>query len=361
MEENLDGTLHYDGWVKGSGYSGKYKRLGKECREKLSAPLHKDAIQRHPNKTYLSTIKQIFITERLNDTFGIGGWEFEHTILGIYDNSTFTKEKAPKGKVPNVVVTGRLYSKEFDLYTPFQYGGGDIDGLGTDPSDGFKGAVTDCMSKCASLWEIGIQVFKGKPQSQEGNVSQKVDENDHIAELLKDSVQEYSETQVIEEITYTSEYLRVNFPTKESLFVVLKKIDLDPKNIEGDEYDDYISAILNTQESAPKKVEVKKPAPKKEPITEKEVKELSSEAASDVISMMVGWDKLIPPLSQAGKRAVSKQKLVYDQLTKVGVNDANCAEYIKELRLDFDDKKHLCLNGSKDTIVLIAEMHKDKK
>ncbi len=343
---------------KGSGHGGKYTRLPKEYREKLSSALPREAIKTHPTKTFLSTIKQIFITERLNDVFGIGGWDFEHNILGIYDNDTYTRTKTKSGKVSNVIVAGRLYAREVDLYTPLQYGGGDIEGYNTDPSDGFKGAVTDCMSKCASLWEIGIQVFKGKPNDQTGNKSLKNDEHDDIAELLKDTLEEYSDTKVIEEVAYTNDYLRVNFPTVESLFVILKKIKLDPKNIDGEEYDDYISAILNTQEFAEKKIEVQKPEPKKK-IEEKVVEELSPEDAKEVISLMVGWDKLIPPLNKDGKRAVSKQKLVYDQLLKVGVNDANCVGYMTELGLSYGDKKELCKTATKEAILSIAEMHKN--
>ena len=88
---------------KGSGYGGKYTRLPKEYREKLSSALPREAIKKHPTKTFLSTIKQIFITERLNDVFGVGGWDFEHTILGIYDNDTYTRTKTKSGKMNHVV------------------------------------------------------------------------------------------------------------------------------------------------------------------------------------------------------------------------------------------------------------------
>jgi len=343
---------------KGSGHGGKYTRLPKEYREKLSSALPREAIKKHPTKTFLSTIKQIFITERLNDVFGVGGWDFEHNIVGVYDNDTYTRTKTKSGKVNNVIVGGRLYSREFDLYTPLQYGGGDIEGYNTDPSDGFKGAVTDCMSKCASLWEIGIQVFKGKPNDQTGNKSLKTDENDEIAELLKDAFEKHDNIEIVEDIVYTNEYLRLNFPTTESLFTVLNKLSLDPSNIDGDEYDDYISAILNTQEFTEKKVEVQKPKPKKK-IEQKVVEELSPEDAKEVISLMVGWDKLIPPLNKDGKRAVSKQKLVYDQLLKVGVNDANCVDYMAELGLSYDNKKELCKTAPKEAILSIAELHKN--
>ncbi len=157
------------GSPKGSGFNGEFVRLPSIYREKLSAPMPPEAIKQHPTKSYLSTIKAIYITERLNSVFGISGWDFEHNIVGIYDNTIGDK------KIPNAVCEGRIYIREFDLYTPIQYGGGDIDGKGVDPADGFKSAVTDCLGKCASILEVGIQVFKGKPQSQDRNKSMRKD------------------------------------------------------------------------------------------------------------------------------------------------------------------------------------------
>jgi len=153
--------------VKGSGKGGKYNSLPKEYRKKLSAPMPRQAIKQHPTKSYLSTIKAIYITERLNDVFGILGWEMEHEVESI------TKDNDKD----YVVVKGRLYVREFDLYTPFQYGGHQLEGKGTEPADGYKSAVTDMQGKCASLIEIGIQVFKGEPNSQVANVSKVVAES----------------------------------------------------------------------------------------------------------------------------------------------------------------------------------------
>ena len=52
------------GYEKGSGYNSVYTRLPQKFREKLSAPMPTESIKTHPTKTYLSTIKAIFITER---------------------------------------------------------------------------------------------------------------------------------------------------------------------------------------------------------------------------------------------------------------------------------------------------------
>ena len=150
---------------KGSGFNGKYKRLPSIYREKLSKPMPPQAIKPHPTKTYLSTIKAIYIVERLNDVFGIMGWDFESDIISTtpIDN----------GKVV-VVACGRLYFREFDLYTPIHYGG--HDGKLIEAGDVHKSAITDALNKCASIAEIGIQVFKGAPNSQDANKSKRLDE-----------------------------------------------------------------------------------------------------------------------------------------------------------------------------------------
>ena len=156
---------------KGSGFGGKYTSLPAEYRKKLSAPIDKKAITKHPTKTFLSVIKAIYVAERLNDVFGIDGWNLEHEIV----EKTTTSSR--DGDVPYIVMKGRIYIRKYDLYTPYQYGGHQLGGKGTEPADGYKSAVTDIQSKCASLLEVGIQVFKGDPFSQVANES-KVDEEE---------------------------------------------------------------------------------------------------------------------------------------------------------------------------------------
>ena len=120
-------------------------------RDKLRAPMPNEAIKQHPTKTFLSTIKAIYITERLNDVFGIGGWDMEHEII-----SDLPDYVTVKGRILYDNVEGKFMHQ-----TPFQYGGHKKTGTNTEPADGYKSAVTDCQSKCASYLEIGIDVFKG--------------------------------------------------------------------------------------------------------------------------------------------------------------------------------------------------------
>ena len=50
----------------------EFKTVTKEMREALRVPLPTGAVSKHPTKTFLSSIKAIYVTERLNDVFGVG-------------------------------------------------------------------------------------------------------------------------------------------------------------------------------------------------------------------------------------------------------------------------------------------------
>ena len=121
--------------------------ISDDLRKNLREPFPPEAISQHPTKTFLSTIKAIYVVERLNDVFGIGEWELEHEIV--------------KDDPEYVTVRGRLVIKNLGFGTSEQYGGHKKTGKNTEPADGYKSAVTDCLSKCASYLEIGIDVFKG--------------------------------------------------------------------------------------------------------------------------------------------------------------------------------------------------------
>ena len=112
----------------------------KEIIDKLKIPLPPEAISQHPTKPYLSTIKVIYIVERLNEVFGLGGWKVENEVI--------TKE----GKM--VVVKAKFTSG--DIYVE-AFGGNDNSDLG----DAYKGACTDALSKIASYLYVGMDVYKG--------------------------------------------------------------------------------------------------------------------------------------------------------------------------------------------------------
>ena len=122
-----------------------------QLKAELYAPLPAEAIKQHPTKTFLSTIKPIYITDRLNEVFGIGQWQTKTENVLVNDNGT----------VVNKVV---LTVPEYNIYYEC-FGGNDNGGAGSkgfDLGDAFKGATTDALNKIASYLGIGIDVYRGK-------------------------------------------------------------------------------------------------------------------------------------------------------------------------------------------------------
>ncbi len=122
-------------------------------REKLRAPFPNEAYKTHDSKSFLTTLKAMYIVERLNDVFGIGRWSIEEQTV-IKDDGKY------------VLMSGCLKIFDYDCLIPTQYGGHAISGTNKEPADGYKSAVTDILSKSASYLEIGIDLFKGKINTQ---------------------------------------------------------------------------------------------------------------------------------------------------------------------------------------------------
>lgn len=123
-----------------------------EMRKQLRVPLPNEAVSPHPTKPYLSSIKSIYVAERINNVFGIGTWTLKGEVMDILEK--------------NIVMRVVLEIPEYGFYGE-AYGGND----NLDRGDAFKGAVTDGLTKIAAQQlEIGIDVFKGihgnKPASQ---------------------------------------------------------------------------------------------------------------------------------------------------------------------------------------------------
>lgn len=135
------------------------KVITEEIRAKLREPLPKEAVKAHPTKTYLSSIKAIYVVERLNDVFGVGSWKLKTEVI---DNKT-----------AHIIVKAHLSIPEYGVELE-SFGGNDNGGENSknfDLGDAYKGASTDAFTKICSFLEIGIDVFKGlvdnKQQSSE--------------------------------------------------------------------------------------------------------------------------------------------------------------------------------------------------
>jgi hypothetical protein len=119
------------------------KVITAEMREKLTHPLPAEAVTPHPTKKFLSSIKSIYVTERLNDVFGTGTWKVETNIV----------DKDNKMVVVKVKFSIPSYGIEYECF-----GGNDNPDLG----DAYKGATTDALTKIASWMGIGGEVFRGE-------------------------------------------------------------------------------------------------------------------------------------------------------------------------------------------------------
>lgn len=126
------------------------KRITVEMYNQLKKALPEKAVTKHPTKTYLSSIKAIYVTERLNDVFGCGSWQIK-------------AEKVSENEKGFVVVKTTLIIPEYGVYYE-SYGGNDNGGdtnKNFDLGDAYKGATTDGITKIGSYLGIGISVFQG--------------------------------------------------------------------------------------------------------------------------------------------------------------------------------------------------------
>lgn len=150
--------------------------ITKEMRDKLREPLPSEAVKPHPTKTFLSSIKAIYVTERLNEVFGVGKWQtkVDHVI---------TTDKSM------VVVKLTFTIPKYGVYYEC-FGGNDNGGENSknfDLGDAYKGATTDAITKVGSYLEIGIDVFKGKSTPPKNEEPQKpwLSEKDYNTALAR--------------------------------------------------------------------------------------------------------------------------------------------------------------------------------
>lgn len=131
------------------------KKITKEQEQLLRQPLPAEAKKPHPTKKFLTTINAIYVTERLNDVFGIGSWSVKSEKV----------ESKDKMMVVKTTLSIPEYGIEYECY-----GGNDNPDLG----DAYKGAVTDAITKIGSWLGIGVEVWKNQPQVVPAQVPQQV-------------------------------------------------------------------------------------------------------------------------------------------------------------------------------------------
>lgn len=125
----------------------EYKKLTAEQVAMLNEPLPAKALKQHPTKAFLTTINSIYVTERLNQVFGVGAWQVKPEL----------QEADGKMVVVKTTLTIPEYGIEYECY-----GGND----NADRGDAYKGAVTDAITKIGSWLGIGAEVWKNEAGKQ---------------------------------------------------------------------------------------------------------------------------------------------------------------------------------------------------
>lgn len=134
-------------------------KLTQDQLDALSRPLPPEALKAHPTKkdsagNPMTTIKAIYVIDRLNEAFGVGGWNLKTNYLN-------------HEKVVRITQTGKERTEYISaVHTEFSVpsigihlecvAGSTNDDLG----DALKGGTTDGITKIASYLGIGADIWR---------------------------------------------------------------------------------------------------------------------------------------------------------------------------------------------------------
>lgn len=134
--------------------------------DKLNKKLPDWAIKEHPTKKNMSVIHPMAVIERLNDVFGIGGWQFTTEFISC--DPFVQQTKNGERNMFMSAVKGRLLIGSILIE---QYGGSSND----DKGDALKGGATDALTKIASYLNIGAEIYKGQGNVDYGSENDTVE------------------------------------------------------------------------------------------------------------------------------------------------------------------------------------------
>lgn len=122
--------------------------------QKLQEDFPQEALSKDTSRGFeLTSIKAMYVIERLNHALGLLGWGFHFTPPELV------------GEEYTTCVTLELYEYESSgqkktIWEKSQYGGKRI--VKDRHTDALKACVTDGLTKCASFLGVGHKVFKGE-------------------------------------------------------------------------------------------------------------------------------------------------------------------------------------------------------
>lgn len=145
------------------------KQITQEMKQALCRPLPATALKPHPKLAGKSAINAIYVSERLNEVFGIGEWTtaVEFTAKSTYIQHTKNGDKEKNMVVVKLTLEVPAYGIHYECY-----GGNDNDDYG----DAYKGATTDALTKIGSWMGIGAHVWKDDPTGEKTPAPQRIAE-----------------------------------------------------------------------------------------------------------------------------------------------------------------------------------------
>ena len=108
-------------------------KITDEMYKALSASFPPEAYSAHPTKTFLTTLKAYYISERLNEVFGVGRWEVITSVVKEWAQSE--RKNTAGSQEGYVLVRGRFVSYDYDVECTEQYGGHKTTGKNTEEAD----------------------------------------------------------------------------------------------------------------------------------------------------------------------------------------------------------------------------------
>ena len=136
--------------------------------EILNRDLPAAALKPLDHKPGMTAITPIYVTDRMNEAFGLGGWQFEPEVINDSDKM--------------VIVRGVLTIPSINARI-VQFGGND----NRDRGDAYKGAATDALTKCCSYLGVGAHVWRNSEPSEVESATKPSSKKEfnHAAELEK--------------------------------------------------------------------------------------------------------------------------------------------------------------------------------
>lgn len=123
--------------------------MSKELYKQLSADFPAEAMTVDNSRGFpLTSIKAQYVRERLNEVMGVDGWSTRTEVVDRTENGVAVK------------IEMTLHFKERSV-TRTAFGGASVKSKGQTYGDLFKSAETDALSKAASNFGVGNNVFKG--------------------------------------------------------------------------------------------------------------------------------------------------------------------------------------------------------